>query len=128
MNKEQQALLGIPDLTFERIHANAIDTLEENLEKAKIVPSAGSGIRDWKRWQKNMDQALVILRKQQKERLLFQEEFAREFVEANKIDIINTGGPKRRLQSVSFTMGQQREQELTTQDTKKKRKKAKMGK
>ena len=124
MNKEQRALLAIPDLAFEYAHYDAIEKLDEYLEKAKNVPT--HGIRDWKRWKKNMEQAIETLRKQQHERMNFQEEFARELIEVNKIRTINMGDPNHRLQSVSFTTGQKREKEIIiAQETKKKRKKAK---
>lgn len=123
-----ETLLTISDLPLEKVHRDAIENLQSYLSKAQHIPNVDSKIQNWKRWQKYMEHSLEILKKQQLERLKFQEEFAREFIEVNKVQAINVGGPKKRLQSVSFATGEQKELEIVSKAAAEKRKKRKKAK
>jgi hypothetical protein len=110
-DEKQLPLHAIPNLQFEKIHQDAINTLAEHLSKTKVPD-------DMKKWKKHVNATLELLKQQQQQRMEAQVEFMRTMIEVTKERDIN-----HFLQTVPYPTGKQKEKEAILQEEKKRRRK-----
>jgi hypothetical protein len=116
MTEEKTPLFAIPDFQNDKVLRDAVETLREHLSKTK-VPT------DLKKWKKNVDKTLELLKKMNADRQEKTIEYMREMNELTKIRDINNFGGVNRLQTVPYATGREREKESIQQEEKKRRRK-----